>query len=48
MLYFQFECMLCRCVLEGIMLTRLGNVGMLLCLVKGGFVILHILPGCGW
>jgi hypothetical protein len=30
-LCFQFECVLCHCVLEGIVFVRLGNVGMLLC-----------------
>jgi hypothetical protein len=38
---------LCHCVLDGIMFVRLGNIGMLLCLVEGGVVSLHVLPRCG-
>jgi hypothetical protein len=48
MLCFRFECVLYYCVLEEIMFAWLGNVGMLLCLVKGGFVSLRVLPRCGW
>jgi hypothetical protein len=48
MLYFRFECVLYHCVFEDIMFMRLESVDMLLCLVKGGFVSLHILPRCGW
>ena len=47
MLYFRLECVLYHCILEDIMFARLRSVDMLLCLVKGGFVSLRILPRCG-
>jgi hypothetical protein len=48
MLYCQFGCELYHCALKDIMFTRLGSVGMLLCLVKEGFVSRRILQRCGW
>jgi hypothetical protein len=48
MLYYLFECVLGRCVLEGIMFVWLGNVSMLLCLIMGGVVRHRILQKYGW
>jgi hypothetical protein len=48
MLHFQFGCVLCHCILEGIIFVRLENVNMLLYLVEGGVVHHHILQKCGW
>jgi hypothetical protein len=48
MLYYQFECVLGRCVLEGIMFVWLDSVNKLHCLLRGGVGLLHILPRCGW
>jgi hypothetical protein len=43
MLYYQFECVLIRCVLEGIVFVWLGSVSMLLCLIVEGVGLLRIL-----
>jgi hypothetical protein len=48
MLYYPFECVLGRCVLEGIVFVGLGSIGMLLCLIMGGVGLLHILQKYGW
>jgi hypothetical protein len=48
MLYYLVECVLGRCVLEGIVFVWLGNASMLLCLIVGGVGRLHILQRCDW
>jgi hypothetical protein len=48
MLYYPFECVLGRCVLEGIVFVWLENVGMFLCLIMGGVGHLHILQKYDW
>jgi hypothetical protein len=47
MLCCQFECVLGHDVLRDIVFMWLGSVNKLLCLVKGGIGIHHILPRCG-
>jgi hypothetical protein len=48
MLYYPFECVLGHCVLKGIVFVRLGNVGILLCLIMEGVGHLHILQRYDW
>jgi hypothetical protein len=47
-LYYLFEYVLVRCVLEVIVFVWLRSVGMLLCLIVEGVGSLHILQKYDW